>query len=160
MTFAVIGGGPSGVELPGLSRSLPGIRLRRISIRIDAKSTTVLLLKWPANTPRLPEELARYAQRKLESLGVTVRENCAVKNISSDSVDAGDDTIPIGLAIWAAGVKASSVGKLLGVPTETGRVPVQSRPRPCEDCRMSTRWATSHWFWTRPASLYGACASG
>ena len=126
MTFAVIGGGPSGVELAGAIAELARYTLAKDFHRIDAKSTTVLLLEaGPRILPAFPEELARYAQRKLESLGVTVRENCAVKNISPDSVVAGDDTIPTGLAIWAAGVKASSVGKLLGVPTDkTGRVKV------------------------------------
>jgi NADH dehydrogenase len=126
MTFAVIGGGPSGVELAGAIAELARYTLTKDFHRIDAKSTTVLLLEaGPRILPAFPEELARYAQRKLESLGVTVRENCAVKNISPDSVVAGDDTIPTGLAIWAAGVKASSVGKLLGVPTDkTGRVKV------------------------------------
>src|SRR5665213_1554149 len=56
-------------------------------------------------------------------MGVTVRDNCAVKAISRDSVVAGDDTIPTGLTIWTAGVKASAAGKLLGVSTDkTGRV--------------------------------------
>jgi NADH dehydrogenase len=126
MTFAVIGGGPSGVELAGAIAELARYTLAKDFHRINAKSTTVLLLEaGPRILSAFPEELARYARRKLESLGVTVRENCAVKNIIPDSVVTGDDTIPIGLAIWAAGVKASSVGKLLGVPTdETGRVKV------------------------------------
>ncbi|HEY5238360.1 MAG TPA: NAD(P)/FAD-dependent oxidoreductase [Rhizomicrobium sp.] len=126
MTFVVIGGGPSGVELAGAIAELARYTLAKDFHRIDAKSTTVILVEaGPRILAAFPEELARYAQRKLESLGVTVRENCAVKDISRDSVVAGDDTIPAGLAIWAAGVKASPSGKLLGVPTDkTGRVKV------------------------------------
>lgn len=126
MTFVVIGGGPSGVELAGAIAELARHTLAKDFHRIDAKSTTVLLLEaGPRILSAFPEVLAGYAQRKLETLGVTVRVNCAVKQISRDSVAAGDDTIPTGLAIWAAGVKASSVGKLLGVETDkTGRVKV------------------------------------
>jgi NADH:ubiquinone reductase (H+-translocating) len=106
MTFVVIGGGPSGVELAGAIAELARYTLAKDFHRIDAKSTTVLLLEaGPRILSAFPEELAGYAQRKLESLGVTVRENCAVKDISRDGVVAGDDTIPAGLAIWAAGVR-------------------------------------------------------
>jgi NADH dehydrogenase len=126
MTFLVIGGGPSGVELAGAIAELARHTLARDFHRINAKSTTVLLLEaGPRILSAFPEELARYAQRKLGILGVSVRENCPVKDISRDSVKVGDDTLPIGLAVWAAGVKASSVGKLLGVPTDkSGRVKV------------------------------------
>ena len=126
MTFVVIGGGPSGVELAGAIAELARYTLAKDFHRIEAASTTVLLLEaGPRILSSFPEELARYARRKLESLGVTVRENCAVANITRDSVVAGDDTIPAGLAIWVAGVKASPVSKLLGVPTDkTGRVKV------------------------------------
>jgi len=126
MTFVVIGGGPSGVELAGAIAELARYTLAKDFHRIDAKSTTVLLLEaGPRILSAFPEELARYARRKLGSLGVTVRENCVVKDISRDSVVVGDDTIATGLAIWAAGVKASPVGKLLGVPTDKmGRVKV------------------------------------
>ena len=126
MTFAVIGGGPSGVELAGAIAELARYTLAKDFHRIDAKSTTVLLLEaGPRILPAFPEELARYAQRKLESLGVTVRENCAVKDISQVSVMAGNDTLPVGVAIWAAGVEASSVAKMLGVATDkSGRVKV------------------------------------
>jgi NADH dehydrogenase len=126
MTFVVIGGGPSGVELAGAIAELSRYTLAKDFHRIDAKSTTVLLLEaGPRILSAFPAELAAYAQRKLASLGVTVRENCVVKDISRDSVVAGNDTIPAGLAIWAAGVKASPAGELLGVPTDkTGRVKV------------------------------------
>jgi NADH:ubiquinone reductase (H+-translocating) len=83
MTFAVIGGGPSGVELAGAIAELARYTLAKDFHRIDAKSTTVLLLEaGPRILAAFPEELARYAQRKLKSLGVTVRENCPVKDMS------------------------------------------------------------------------------
>ncbi|HEY6579386.1 MAG TPA: NAD(P)/FAD-dependent oxidoreductase [Rhizomicrobium sp.] len=126
MTFAVVGGGPSGVELAGAIAELARYTLAKDFRRIDAKSTTVLLLEaGPRILSAFPADLARYAQRKLASLGVTVRENCTVKNISRDGIVAGDDTIPTGLTIWTAGVRASAAGRLLGVPTDkAGRVKV------------------------------------
>ncbi|HEY1615555.1 MAG TPA: NAD(P)/FAD-dependent oxidoreductase [Rhizomicrobium sp.] len=124
LTFVVVGGGPSGVELAGAIAELARFTLAKDFHRIDAKSTTVLLLEaGPRILSAFPDDLARYAHRKLASLGVTVRENCAVKNISEDCVEAGDETIPAGLTIWTAGVKASPIGKLLSMPTDkTGRV--------------------------------------
>ncbi len=126
MTFVVIGGGPSGVELAGAIAELARFTLAKDFHRVDANSATVILLEsGPRILSAFPDELARYAQRKLTSLGVIVRTHCAVKSISKDRIEAGGDTIPIGFAIWAAGVKASPAGELLGVPTDqTGRVKV------------------------------------
>src|SRR5665213_3103205 len=85
MTFVVIGGGPSGVELAGAIAELARYTLAKDFHRIDAKTTTVILLEaGPQILSAFPEGLARYAQRKLTSLGVTVRTNCAVKDISRD----------------------------------------------------------------------------
>ncbi|HEX3673517.1 MAG TPA: NAD(P)/FAD-dependent oxidoreductase [Rhizomicrobium sp.] len=126
MTFVVVGGGPSGVELAGSIAELARHTLAKDFHHIDPKSATVLLLEaGPRILSAFPDTLARYARTKLTQLGVTVRENCAVKNIACDSVEAGDDTIPNGLTIWAAGVKASPLGRMLGVATDkAGRVKV------------------------------------
>jgi NADH dehydrogenase len=126
MTFVVVGGGPSGVELAGAIAELARYTLSKDFHRIDAKSTTVILVEaGPRLLAAFPEGLANYAQRKLTALGVTVRTGDAVKNIANDHVDVGDDTISVGLTVWAAGVKASPAGALLGVPTDKhGRVKV------------------------------------
>jgi NADH dehydrogenase len=72
-----------------------------------------------------PDELASYAQAKLQKLGVTVRLRCAVERIGENSIIAAGEEIPVGFAIWAAGVKASPMGSLLGVPLDrAGRVAV------------------------------------
>jgi NADH dehydrogenase len=127
MTFVVVGGGPGGVELAGSIAELARHTLAKDFHHIDPKSATVLLLEaGPRILSAFPDTLARYARRKLTQLGVTVRENCAVKNISRNCVEAGSDTIPNGLTIWAAGVKASPVGRMLGVVTDkAGRVKVE-----------------------------------
>jgi len=129
MTFVVVGGGPSGVELASSIAELARHALAKDFHRIDSRSTTVLLLEaGPRILSAFPDTLSRYAVRKLTALGVIVRESCAVKNISRNCVETDGERIPVGLAIWAAGVKASPVGKLLGVKTDkSGRVEVDSR---------------------------------
>ncbi len=126
MTFVVVGGGPSGVELAGSIAELARHTLAKDFHHIDPKSATVLLLEaGPRILSAFPDALARYARRKLTRLGVTVRENCAVKNISRHCVEAGSDTLRNGLTIWAAGVRASPLGRMLGVATDkAGRVKV------------------------------------
>ncbi len=124
MTFVVVGGGPSGVELAGSIAELARHTLARDFHHIDPKSATVLLLEaGPRILSAFPQALGQYACRKLTALGVTVRVDCAVKHIAQDCVEAADGSIPNGLTIWAAGVKASSLGKMLGAPTDkAGRV--------------------------------------
>jgi NADH dehydrogenase len=124
MTFVIIGGGPTGVELAGAIAELARYTLKKDFHHIDAGSSSVILLEAGARIlPSFPEPLARYAQRRLERLGVTVRANCAVEEISMNRVVAGGEAIATALAIWAAGVKASPLGALLGVPTDkSGRV--------------------------------------
>lgn len=126
MTFVVVGGGPSGVELAGSIAELARHALAKDFRHIDPKLAVVLLVEaGPRILSAFPKALARYAARKLTELGVTVRENCAVQNITNTAVEAGGEMIAAGVAIWAAGVKASSLGKLLGTPTDkAGRIEV------------------------------------
>ncbi|HEY2885685.1 MAG TPA: NAD(P)/FAD-dependent oxidoreductase [Rhizomicrobium sp.] len=126
MTFVVIGGGPTGVELAGAIAELARYTLTKDFHRLNYKETNVVLLEaGPRILTAFPENLADYAVRKLLALGVTVRVNCAVGAITKDGVQVGDETIPSSVAIWAAGVKASPVGALLGVPMDrSGRVMV------------------------------------
>ncbi|HEY5337939.1 MAG TPA: NAD(P)/FAD-dependent oxidoreductase [Rhizomicrobium sp.] len=124
MTFVVVGGGPSGVELAGAIAELARHTLAKDFRHIDPTSATVVLLEaGPGLLSAFPKELARYTKRKLTQLGVTVRENCAVSNITEKFVEAGGEKIPTALAIWAAGVKASPLGKMLGAATDkSGRI--------------------------------------
>src|SRR6202012_5992706 len=94
--------------------------------RIHAENATVLLLEaGPRILTAFPEALSSYAVAKLEKLGVTVRTNCAVERIASDHIVAGGQEIGTGFAIWAAGVRASPLGAMLGVPTDrAGRIAV------------------------------------
>ncbi|HEX3651222.1 MAG TPA: NAD(P)/FAD-dependent oxidoreductase [Rhizomicrobium sp.] len=126
MTIAVIGGGPTGVELAGSIVELARYTLARDFHHIRPQTATVLLLEaGPRILNAFPESLATYAQSKLTKLGVTVRTNCTVERIEDGAIIAGGETIGVGLAIWAAGVMASPLGKLLGIPTDrAGRIAV------------------------------------
>ena len=126
MTFVVIGGGPTGVELAGAIAELARYTLTKDFRRLSYKEVNVLLLEaGPRILTAFPQNLADYAARKLTALGVTVRVNCSVSTITQRGVQVGGETIPSSVAIWAAGVKASPVGALLGVPTDkAGRVTV------------------------------------
>ncbi len=128
MTIAVIGGGPTGVELAGSIAELARYTLARDFHRIRAETATVLLVEaGPRILTAFPEELATYAVRKLTTLGVTVRTACAVERITDRGIVAGGEEIGAGLAIWAAGVGASPLGAMLGVGTDrAGRVKVHA----------------------------------
>jgi NADH dehydrogenase len=119
MTIAVIGGGPTGVELAGSIAELARYTLAKDFHRIRAETATVLLLEAGDRIlTAFPEALASYAQRRLEGLGVTVRLRAPVERITANSIVAAGEEIGVGFAIWAAGVKASSTGRLLGVTTD------------------------------------------
>lgn len=126
MTIAVIGGGPTGVELVGSIAELARYTLARDFHRIRPETATVLLLEaGPRILTAFPENLATYAQAKLEKLGVTVRTNCPVGRVEDGAIIACGERIGVGLAIWAAGVTASPLGGLLGTPTDhAGRIRV------------------------------------
>ena len=85
----------------------------------------LLLEAGPRILTAFPDGLAAYAQTKLKKLGVTVRTHCPVERIEDGAISAAGETVGVGLAIWAAGVTASPLGSLLGVPTDrAGRIPV------------------------------------
>ena len=118
MRIAVIGGGPTGVEVAGAIAELARYTLIRDFHRIRPSDAEVLLFEAGDRIlPAFPESLTSYAQQRLERLGVTVRVRAPVQNVTPHSIVVGGEEIEVGLAIWAAGVMASSVGRLLGVAT-------------------------------------------
>ena len=126
MTIAVIGGGPTGVELAGSIAELARYTLAKDFHHIRAETATVLLLEaGPRILTAFPDALSAYATQKLRELGVTVRTHCAVARVEDGSIAAAGEEIGVGLAIWAAGVRASSLGAMLGVETDrAGRLRV------------------------------------
>ena len=125
LTFAVVGGGPTGVELAGTLAEIARHTLRGEFRRIDPGSARILLLE--AGTRVLstfPESLSHKARASLERLGVEVRTGVAVTSIDANGVVLGDiESIATRTVLWAAGVAASPLARSLEVPLDrVGRV--------------------------------------
>jgi NADH dehydrogenase len=119
MTAAIIGGGPTGVEMAGAIAELARFTLARDFRRIDPRSARVLLVEaGPRILAAFPEELSAYARSRLERLGVTVLTGQAVEAVEADGIMLGGRLIPAGTIVWGAGVAASPAGTWLGVKTD------------------------------------------
>jgi NADH dehydrogenase len=127
LTFVVVGGGPTGVELSGAFPLIAKKALRRDFRRIDTERTRVVLLEGgPRILPSFPENLAVYAHRALTELGVEVHTSSIVTKIEPGTVYVGDERIETKTIFWAAGNAASPLGRFLGVPLDgVGRVLVE-----------------------------------
>ena len=124
LTFVIVGGGPTGVELAGTLAEIARHTLKREFRRVDPRTAQVLLVEaGPCVLPAFSRDLSASAQRQLERLGVTVRTNSPVTSIGAGEVRMGDTTVRTRTVIWAAGVTASPLGRALGVPVDrAGRV--------------------------------------
>jgi NADH dehydrogenase len=127
MTFVVVGGGPTGVELAGALGEISRYTLARDFERIDPTWAKIYLLEaGPRILPMFPEKLARKAVADLNRLGVRVRTGALVTRVDDEGVMLGQERIGARTVLWAAGVMASPVGKTLGVALDrAGRVPVE-----------------------------------
>jgi len=127
LNFVVVGGGPTGVELAGTLAEIARNVLANEFHTIDPKRTRILLLEGgPRILPSYPESLSHSAEKQLTKLGVEVRTSTAVTGMEPGIVRTGDTWIPAAVILWAAGVTASPLGKLLGAPTDrAGRVRVR-----------------------------------
>ena len=126
MTFVIIGGGPTGVEMAGAIAEIARYTLARDFRHIDPSQARVILIE---GEPRLlagfPEDLSASAMKQLVDLGVEVRTSVCATNLTETGLQVGDEFIPCRVKIWAAGNNASFVGKTLGVPIDrVGRVVV------------------------------------
>ena len=124
MTFVVIGGGPTGVEMAGAIAEISRYTLSKDFHHIDPSQARVILIE---GTPRLlsaySEDLSESARKQLLELGVEVRTNARVTNVTEEGVQLDGEFIPCRVKIWAAGNNASFVGKTLSVPVDrVGRV--------------------------------------
>ncbi len=128
LTFAIVGGGPTGVELAGIIAELAKQTIWPEFRNIDTRQTRVMLLEaGPRILAAFPEDLSDYALRALEKLGVEVRLGIPVKDITAAGVTVGEEFIPCRTAIWAAGVAASPAAMWLGAESDrAGRVKVLS----------------------------------
>ena len=124
LTFGIVGGGPTGVELAGAIKEIAGQTIPRDYRHIDTRTTRVILFEGgPRVLPTFPPELSTRAQRDLEKMGVHVRLNSLVTEVTRHGIHIGQEFIAIRNVFWAAGVKASPLGTSLGVPLDrAGRV--------------------------------------
>ncbi len=126
LSFVVVGAGPTGVELAGAISDIAGHLMREFRV-IDPRQSRIILLEGgPRVLPTYPEDLSASAERQLKEMGVEVRTNAMVTNIEQGVVSVGKEKIPASVILWGAGVSASPLGRMLGVPVDkAGRVIVQ-----------------------------------
>ncbi len=126
MTIIVVGGGPTGVEMAGSVAELARHALARDFRHIDPRQARILLVEaGPRLLSSFPQSLAKYAERALRKLGVTVMLGQPVENIGADGAMVGGKMISAGTVIWGAGIEAAPGVKMLGVPLDrAGRVAV------------------------------------
>jgi NADH dehydrogenase len=127
LTFAIVGGGPTGVELAGTLAEIAKHTLRGEFRRVDPRQARVLLLEaGPRVLSSFPESLSEKARAQLHKLGVEVRTGVPVAAIDDAGVQLGDTRIAARTVLWAAGVAASPLARDLGVPLDrAGRVQVE-----------------------------------
>ena len=124
LSFAIVGGGPTGVELAGTLAEIARHTLRNEFRNIDPAEARVRLVEaGPRVLASFPESLSEKARRQLERLGVEVVTGTPVSSIDACGFRLGDTFVPARTVVWAAGVAASPLARSLGVPLDrAGRV--------------------------------------
>ena len=124
MTFVVVGGGPTGVEMAGAIAEIARYTLAKDFRHIDPSQARVILVEAdPWVLAAFPDDLQISARKQLVDLGVEVRTGIHATNLSEEGLQVGDEFIPCRVKIWAAGNNASFVGHSLGAPVDrVGRV--------------------------------------
>ncbi len=127
LNFVIIGAGPTGVELAGALAEISRQTLARNFHHIDPTRARIILLEGASRVlPAYPDDLSRSAEQQLRDLGVEVRTGTLVTGIQPGQVRIGDAVLPAAVILWAAGISASPLGRLLGAPIDrAGRVLVQ-----------------------------------
>jgi NADH:ubiquinone reductase (H+-translocating) len=127
LTFVIVGGGPTGVELAGAIAEIARHTIRQDFRSFDPRQSRIILLEGGDRVlAQYPPDLSASAQRALEHLGVEVRTGAIATDVTDQYVKVGDETIPTHTTLWAAGVAASPLARQLGLEVDrNGRVPVQ-----------------------------------
>jgi NADH dehydrogenase len=127
LTFVLIGGGPTGVELAGMIPTVARYGLPDEFRHVDTRTTRVILLEGGARLlPAFPEDLSQRAHEQLQDLGVEIRLNSLVTDVGAGYVRVGDERIAANTVFWAAGNQPSPLGKQLNARTDrSGRVLVE-----------------------------------
>src|SRR5271163_4491873 len=119
LNFVIIGGGPTGAELAGAISDISKLYMRHDFRHIDTSKARVILIE---GSPRIlaayPEDLSKKAVQQLEQLGVEVHTGQSVSDVKPGYVMVGGERVDAVVTLWAAGVQASPLGKMLGVPTD------------------------------------------
>ncbi len=127
LTFVVVGGGPTGVELAGAIGEMSRYTLAKDFRTIDPRQTRIILVEAGDRIlTSFDQKLAARAMRDLESLGVQVWTSSRVTNITQEGVVVGSEHVASATVLWAAGVRAADVGRTLGTAVDNaGRVVVK-----------------------------------
>ncbi|MGH9532331.1 MAG: NAD(P)/FAD-dependent oxidoreductase [Terriglobales bacterium] len=127
LNFVIVGAGPTGAELAGALAEIAHQALIRDFRHIDPSKARIILLEGgPRILPAYPEGLSRKAEAQLRRLRVEVRTSTMVTAVESGAVMIGSERLPSAVTLWAAGVSASPLGKMLGAKTDrAGRVQVE-----------------------------------
>jgi NADH dehydrogenase len=127
LNFVIVGGGPTGVELAGAIADIARQALAKDFKAIDTRKARVILFEGSDRVlGTFASDLSDSAKSQLEDLGVEVRLNSFVTDIAPGKVKVGEDWIPCDVVVWATGVAASPIGKMLGAETDkAGRVFVE-----------------------------------
>ena len=127
LSFAIVGGGPTGVELAGTLAEIARHTLKNEFRHINPADAKVRLVEaGPRVLSSFPEVLSLKARRQLEKLGVEVLTGTAVSHIDGQGFQLGDTHVPARTVVWAAGVAASPLARTLDVPLDrAGRVQVE-----------------------------------
>lgn len=128
MTFVIVGGGPTGVEMAGAIAEIARYTLAKDFRHIDPGSARVIVVEHSdCVLAAFPSDLRESAMKQLSDLGVEVRTGTKATDLSDDGLRVGDEFIPCRVKIWAAGNTASFVGRSLGAPVDkVGRVIVNA----------------------------------
>jgi len=126
LTFVVVGGGPTGVEMAGALKEIAAETIPKDFRHIDTTTARVILIEGSDRLlGAMPSQLGKKAQQGLEGMGVEVRLNSFVTDLSEGTVAIGDEELPAENIIWAAGVRGSQIAEKLGVELDrAGRVVV------------------------------------
>jgi NADH dehydrogenase len=126
MTFVIVGGGPTGVEMAGAIREIARYTMTRDFRNIDSAKARVVIIEGSKILAAMGDEISRLAKTQLAEIGVEVREGVMVSDVTAEGVAIkGGEFIPARTVVWAAGNAASGLGKTLGVPVDkVGRVVV------------------------------------
>jgi NADH dehydrogenase len=128
LNFVIVGAGPTGVELAGAIAEIASRTLAKDFRKIQTRRSRVLLLEGgPRVLPTYPKDLSSKAEEQLRQLGVEVRSGAMVTGVEKDHIRVGNEVIPATLTLWAAGVAASGLGRLLSADTDrAGRIAVRN----------------------------------